>query len=261
MRVFELQLTDGRWFDGGTDESNVILNETAVRELKIPEPYIGQRFDFFRMKGNIIGIVKDFHFQSMHEKITPLIIHQNRVIGLGGNIIAIKTQAGKHAEAVSAVETVWNEFFPNDPFEYVFLDDAFNRLYRSDLRTSQLMLVFSILAIVIAALGLFGLSTFAIERRAKEIGIRKVLGASAASILQLLTREFLVLVVVAFAVAVPVAWWVMNRWLDNFAYRIHITVWIFVFGAAVTLLIALAAIGIQAIKAATENPVEAIKSE
>jgi putative ABC transport system permease protein len=123
------------------------------------------------------------------------------------------------------------------------------------------MLIFSILAIVIAALGLFGLSTFAIERRTKEIGIRKVLGASVPSIVQLLTREFVVLVAIAFVVAAPVAWWAMNKWLENFAYRIDITVWIFIAGAVVTLVIALAAIGIQAVKAATENPVKAIKSE
>jgi len=258
MDVFELQLTAGRWFDGGADLQNVILNETAIRELKILEPYIGERFDFMNMKGNIIGIVKDFHFRSLHEKITPLVLYQQDQLN---SIIALKIQAGKTAESMREVEAIWNKFFPNDPFEYTFLDDSFNRLYQSDIRQSRLILIFSILAVFISVLGLFGLSTFAIERRKKEIGIRKVLGASVSSIVYLLTREFLVLVAVAFAIAAPVSWWAMSRWLENFAYRIDLTVWIFVAGALITLLIALAAVGFQAVKAATANPLKAIKSE
>ena len=258
MDVFELQMVKGRWFDGSVDMQNVILNETAIRELKILEPYIGQRFDLMGMKGNIIGVVKDFHFRSMREKITPMVIYQQDPYI---NILSIKTQVGKSVEVVRAVEGIWNEFFPNDPFDYTFLDDSFNRLYQSDFRTSRLMMTFSILAVFIAVLGLFGLSTFAIERRTKEIGIRKVLGASVSSIIHLLTREFLALVAVAFVIAAPVSWWAMNRWLENFAYRIHLTVWIFVAGAAVTLLIALIAVGFQAVRAATRNPANAIKIE
>ena len=257
MDVFELQLKAGRWFAGGTDMQNVILNETAIREYGIPEPYIGQRFDVMGNKGNIIGIVKDFHFKNRHEKITPLLIQPRATC----NILAIKTQDGKSAEVIHEMKTIWSEFFPNDPFEYTFVEDAFNNLYRSDIRTSRLILTFSILAVVIAMLGLFGLSTFAIERRTKEIGIRKVLGASVADIVSLLTREFFILVAIAFVIAAPVAWWVMNRWLENFAYRIDITVWIFVAGAAITTLIALTAIGIQSVKAATDNPLKAIKME
>jgi len=258
MDVFELQLTEGRWFDGDADMQNVILNETAIRELKIPEPYIGERFDLMGMKGSIIGIVKDFHFKSRHEKITPLVIYYQDPFK---SVLAIKTQTGKSAEVVREMETIWGEFFPNDPLEYTFVDDAFNHLYKSDIRTSRLMLVFSILAIVIAVLGLFGLSTFAIERRAKEIAIRKLFGASISSIINMLTREFLVLVAIAFVIAAPVSFWAMSLWLDNFAYRIPFTVYIFVAGAVVTLVIALIAIGIQTVKAAVKNPVEAIKSE
>jgi ABC-type antimicrobial peptide transport system permease subunit len=202
--------------------------------------------------------VKDFNFHSLHEKITPLVIYQQDPYN---SILNIKTQAGKSDEVVRGVEAIWSEFFPNDPFTYVYIDDSIANLYKSDIRTSRMILVFSILAIAIAVLGLFGLSTFAIERRTKEIGIRKVLGASVASIVQLVTREFVVLVAIAFVIAAPVAWWAMNKWLENFAYRIDITVWIFVSGAVVTLVIALVAIGIQSVKAATENPVKAIKSE
>ena len=258
MNVFELQMIGGRWFDGDADMQNVILNETAIRELGIHEPHIGQRFDMMGMNGNIIGIVKDFHFRSRHEKIAPLIFFQQDRLNTH---IAIKTHEGRSAEVVSALGAIWSDFFPNDPFEYNFVDDAFNYLYQSDIRTSRLLLTFSILAIVIAVLGLFGLSTFAIERRTKEIGIRKVLGASIANILNLLTREFLILVGVAFVIAAPLSLWAMSRWLENFAYRINITVWIFVAGAVATLVIALLAVGVQALRAALANPVKSIKSE
>jgi ABC-type antimicrobial peptide transport system permease subunit len=251
-------LAAGRWFESGTDMQNVILNETAIREYGILEPYIGQRFDYVGMKGNIIGIVKDFHFRSRHIKIAPLVIYQQNPFTFR---LAVKIHEGKSAAVVQEMGAIWSEFFPNDPFEYAFVDDAFNNLYKSDIRTSRLLLTFSILAIVIAVLGLFGLSTFAIERRTKEIGIRKVLGASVPSILDLLTREFLILVGIAFVIAVPVSWWAMSRWLENFAYRINITIWIFVAGAVITLLITLLTVGIQAVRAATANPVKAIKSE
>jgi len=259
MDIFELQLTAGRWFDrNGADMQNIILNETAIRELQIREPYIGERFDLMSMKGTIIGIVKDFHFRSRHEKITPLVIYQQHPYN---SILAIKTQPGKSAEVIEETKTIWSELFPNDPFEYVFLSDAYNHLYQSEIRTSRLIFVFSILAVFIAVLGLYGLSTFAIKRRTKEIGIRKVLGASVANIVYLLTREFFVLVTIAFVIAAPLSWWAMSRWLQNFAYRIDITVWVFVVGAIITLAVALASVIWQAIKAATANPVRAIKTE
>jgi len=258
MDVFELQLVEGRWFADGLDMQNVILNETAIRTYNIREPYIGQRFDLMGMGGNIIGVVKDFHFKSRHIKIAPLVIYQQDPLNFN---LVVKVQGGKSAEVIQEMGTIWKEFFPDDLFEYTFVDDAFNNLYRSDIRTSRLLLTFSILAILIAVLGLFGLSIFAIERRTKEIGIRKVLGASVSGIVHILTREFLVLVAIAFVIAAPVSWWAMSRWLENFAYRIPLTVWIFVAGAVVTLVIALITIGIQTVKAAMHNPVKSIKVE
>ena len=261
-QLLGMKLADGRWFneDNATDRTNVILNQTAIRELSIREPYIGQRFDFMGMKGYIIGVVEDFHFRSLHEKITPLVMYHS-FLTYGSYRVTIKTHPGNHAEAVQAAKSVWKRFFPNEPFEYSFLNDTFNQLHQSDIHISRLILIFSILAVVIAMLGLFGLSTFAIERRTKEIGIRKVLGASVPSIIYLLTREFLVLVAIAFVIAAPLSWWAMNRWLENFAYRIDITVWIFVAGAVISLVIALIAVGVQALKAATDNPVKALKME
>jgi len=259
MHVFELHLNDGRWFNvGEADNNNYVLNETAIRELQIEYPYIGQQFNFMGRKGYIIGIVKDFHFRSLHEKVGSLVISQQKLFNTTLNI---KIQEGKSTEAVGEIKAVWSKFFPNDAFEYTFVDDAIANLYRSDIFTSRMILVFSILAVVIAALGLFGLSTFTIERRTREIGIHKVLGASVVDVVQLLTREFFMLVTIAFIIATPVAWWAMSRWLENFVYHIHITVWIFIAGAVTTLVIALAAVGIQTVKAATENPVKAIKTE
>jgi ABC-type antimicrobial peptide transport system permease subunit len=258
LHVFELQLIDGRWFNSGeADNNNYVLNETAIRELQIEEPYIGQQFDFMG-RGEIVGIVKDFHFRSLHEKIGSLVFCQKRQFNTTLNI---KVQQGKSTEAVEEIATVWRKFFPDDAFDYTFVDDAIVNLYRSDIFTSKMVLIFCILAVVIAALGLFGLTAFAVERRTREIGIRKVLGASVQSIALLLTREFLILVTIAFVIAIPVAWWSMNRWLENFAYHIHITIWIFIAGAVISLLIALAAVGIQSIKAATANPVRAVKME
>ncbi len=253
-----LKMVEGRWFEEEKkeDENNVILNETAFRELKLSEPFIGKRFKCMGREGQIIGVVKDFHFRSLHDKIAPLII-----INSQNYKINIKTQSGKTIQSVEAAKKIWSEFFPNAPFEYSFLDDSFNNLYKSDIRTSQLMLAFCILTVLIALLGLFGLSTFAIERRSKEIGIRKIMGASVPNIIQLVTKEFLILVTIAFIIAAPISWWAMNQWLNNFAYRISINLWIFIAGGILTLIIALIAMGWQAVKAAMANPVNSIKTE
>ncbi len=260
MQFFGLDMVDGRWFEHGNkqDENNVILNETAVKELKIMEPYIGQRFSLLGRDGKIIGIVKDYHFKNLHEKIGSLILYNSPNYNY---MINLKAQAGMIPQAMESAKKVFGEFFPDAPFDYAFLDDTFHNLYKSDTKTSQLILVFSILAIIIALLGLFGLSTFAIERRTKEIGIRKILGASVSGIIHLLTKEFLILVAIAFIIATPISWWAMNKWLENFAYRVSITAWIFIAGGVLTLIVALFAVSAQATKAATANPVKAIKSE
>ncbi len=253
-----LKLADGRWFEeeNPADRTNFILNETAVRELKIDEPVVGKRFTLSGNSGTIVGVVKDFHYESLHEKIGPLVM-----CNAPNYMLNFKVEAGKTAQALKEVKQVWSSFLPNTTFEYKFLDDTFNKLYQSDIRTSQLLLVFCVFTVFIAVMGLFGLSTFTIERRNKEIGIRKVLGASISVILQLITREFILLVAFAFVIAVPVSWWAMNKWLNDFAYHINITAWMFLAAAVLIILTALIAIGSQAIKAATANPVKAIKSE
>jgi ABC-type antimicrobial peptide transport system permease subunit len=258
MNLTGLQMAEGRWFEAGNkaDESNIILNETAVRELNILEPHIGQRFSYGRRQGQVIGVVKDFHYKSLHEPIGVLAIYNTENYD-----VILKILPEKTSEELKKIKGVWEKFFPDDVFKYSFMNEEFDNLYKADTRTSYLMSVFGILTILIAILGLLGLAAFAVERRSKEIGIRKVLGASVASIAGLLSKEFLILVSVAFIIAVPVSWLVMNKWLENFAYHIGISAWFFIIGAAITLLTAVFAVGWQALQAANENPVKAIKTE
>ena len=259
QKTLGLQLIEGRWFEEGniSDEHNIILNETAIREFGIQEPYIGQRFHFGGQKGQIVGVVKDFHYRNLHERIEPLLI----INQWSSNVMNIKSHPGQAAQAIQTAKTAWLTLFPNDPFEYSFLNDSFNSYYKSENKTSRMMLLFSALAIVIALLGLFGLSTFAVERRFKEIGIRKILGASVSDIVMMLSKEFLILVGVAILIAFPLAYFWADKMLQDYAYRIHIGWWMFALAGIITIALTLLTVGWKAIKAATANPVKAIKSE
>ncbi|HWB24250.1 MAG TPA: ABC transporter permease [Chitinophagaceae bacterium] len=260
QKVFNLQMQQGRWFDARRpgDEHNFILNETAVQQLKIHKPVIGQRFVFHGDTGQVIGVVKDFHFKSMHEKIDPMVLFS----GTGWySYIFIKTPPGNATGALNAAKAAWQQLLPQDPFNYVFLDDTFNGLYKDDLRASSLVLIFSIIVVIISSLGLFALAAFTAEQRTKEIGIRKVLGATVSNITLLLSKDFVKLVLVAVIIASPIAWWAMDKWLQDFAYRITISWWIFAAAALSALLIATATISFQAIKAALSNPVKSLRTE
>lgn len=257
--MFQLQLKEGRWFrPGNEDERNYIINETAAAEFNMHKPIIGQRFTWGGDTGKVIAVVKDFHYKSMHEKIGPMVLTANDG---SDSYFFIKTVAGNSAKAVSAAEAVWAKFIPDQPFTYTFLDDSFNALYKSDIKTSQLIFVFSVIAIIISALGLFGLAAFTAEQRTKEIGIRKVLGATVQQITTLLSKDFVRLVVIAIVIASPIAWWAMHTWLQDFAYRIDISVWIFIAAGALALIIALVSVSIQAIKAAIANPAKSLRTE
>ncbi len=253
-------MKEGRWFEKGSevDKNNVILNETAIKELSIHQPYIGQRFKWKGKQGQIIGIVKDFKYRSLHDKTGPLVIFQNPG---WFNLFMIRIAPNSAQKAVNALQKIWNKILPGSPLEYEFLDDAFNKLYHDDRQASTLILVFAIVAIVISCLGLFGLAAFTAERRTKEIGIRKVLGASVAGIARLLTKDFVKLVVIALVIALPIAWMGMNKWLQNFAYRINISWWMFLMAGALVIFIAFATISFQSIKAAIANPVKSLKTE
>ena len=254
--VHDLKMIEGRWFDEGqADITNVILNETAISKLKITEPAIGKRFTIFGKDGTIVGVVKDFHYDNMHKEIGALVIRNNQ-----NRKLIIKIEAGKTAQALTDVKRVWNSFFPNAPCEYAFLDDSLNKMYQSEKRTSQLFLCFCVFTVFVALMGLFGLSTFSVERRYKEIGIRRIMGASLFAIVRMLIREYLFLIIIAFVVAAPVSWWLMDKWLNDFVYHISISWWIFALAGSIVISLALLTVSWKALKAAMANPIKAIKT-
>jgi putative ABC transport system permease protein len=259
-KTLQVQMEEGRWFQQGNpaDKNNVVLNVTAINELHIHRPYIGQWFKWKGKTGQIIGVVKDFKYKSLHDKTGPLVAFQ---APNWYNLFMVRVAPNSASQSIAAIEDIWKKFFPGTPLEYNFLDDTFDELYKTDQQTSSLIFGFAIIAIVISALGLFALAAFTAEQKAKEIGIRKVLGASVTSITQLLTKDFLKLVIIAIVAASPVAWIAMNKWLQNFAYRIDITWWMFLIAGIIAIVIAVSTISFQAIKAAIANPVKNLRSE
>jgi putative ABC transport system permease protein len=258
--TMQLQMEEGRWFDKGNeaDKNNVVLNEEAIKEFKIHQPYVGQRFTWKGKQGQIIGIVKDFKYKSLHEKTGPLVAFQNPN---WYRTFMIRVKPKNTSQAIAALENTWKKLLPGIPVEYNFLDDSFNELYKDDQQTSTLIFVFAIIAIFISCLGLFGLAAFTAERRTKEIGIRKVLGATVTGIVELLTKDFLKLVLIAIVIASPVAWYVMSRWLQDFAYRIQISPWMFIIAGLFAIFIAIITISFQAIKAAIANPAKSLRTQ
>ena len=257
--MFNLQMVAGRWFTKDqADDRNYILNETAAAEFNMHKPILGQRFIWGGDTGQVVGIVKDFHYKSMHEKIGPMVLMSET--GRSSHLF-VKLAPGSIPGAVSAIQSVWASFISSQPLGYTFMDDGFNMLYSKDIQTSKLILIFSFIAVIIAALGLFALSAFTAEQCTKEIGIRKVLGASVQQITTLLSKDFIVLVCIAILIATPFAWWAMNNWLQDFAYRIDLGVEIFFLSAAVAIFIALLSVSYQAIKAALANPAGSLRTE
>jgi len=206
----------------------------------------------------IIGVVKDFHFRSLQEVIKPLSI---RIEPDGCDLITLNVSSTNLPATISAIENKWKTIIPNRPFSYYFLDEFFDKQYRSEDRFGKLFFNFAILAIFISCLGLLGLASYSTMQRTKEIGVRKVLGASVTNIVNLLSKDFLVLVAISFVIAMPVAGYFMNKWLTGFAYRISIEWWIFLLAGVLALLIALITVSFQAIKAAVANPVKSLRTE
>jgi putative ABC transport system permease protein len=260
VRTLKLSLLSGRDFskDHGTDTAAYILNESALKKIGYKDP-IGRRLTFWGKKGTIIGVVKDFHFSSLREPIRPLIIRLGEKEDYGSFLI--RTEPGKTKEAVASLETVYKKLNPKFPFTYQFSDLEYQKLYKSEETVQRLSTYFAFLGIFISCLGLLGLAMFTAEQRTKEIGIRKVLGASAPSIFTLLSREFLFFVFIAFLIAMPLAWWAMYKWLQDFAYRVEIGRWVFAAAGIAALVIALSTISFQAIRAAVANPAIALKNE
>ncbi|GAB2544136.1 ABC transporter permease [Spirosoma aerophilum] len=255
---FNMKLQHGANFTGAVADSlHFILNETAVKAARLTNP-VGKRFRLWKHNGTIIGVVKDFHFASMKQKIEPAIFYYEPE-SLGA--IYIKT-TGKEAEhAIASAKQSWKQYNADFPFEYFFLDDVFNNLYKSEQQTGLLFTIFSSIAILISCLGLFGLAAYTAQVRTREIGVRKVLGASVSSVIQLLAKDFIQLVIIAILIAVPVAWWAMSLWLEDFAYRIDIEWWMFALAGLLALIIALLTVSFQSIKAALMNPVRSLRSE
>lgn len=264
FKTLGMQIVKGRNFSNefGTDSSAVILNESAAKVLGYPEPLGKKIYNPESSFGpaqtyTIVGIVRDFNFESLKKGIAPVSFFLGRSIGL----ISCKLAASDAKNVLSFAESNWKKLAPSMPFSYRFLDDSFNEMYKSENRVGNIGLAFSILAIFIACLGLFGLATFMAEQRTKEIGIRKVLGASVSGIVRMLSKDFVVLVTIAFALAAPLAWFLMRSWLQDFTYRADISWWIFVLAAGISLIIALATISVQAIRAALSNPAESLRTE
>jgi len=257
LPVLKMEFAAGSNFTGSTiDSTHFILNETAVKMTGIKDP-VGKRLKLQLTEGTIIGIVKDFNYTSLKEKIEPLVISFKPA----GRFLYLKTTGRNSSLAVAAANKIWNQYNPGFPFQYRFLDEAWGKLYAADERTGTLLNTFSIIAILISCLGLFGLATFTAQTMTKQIGIRKVLGASVASIVALLSKDFLQLVGIAIILASPVAWWVMHRWLENFAYRIEPGPWIFISAAAIIVFIAIFTISFQSVKAAIANPIKSLRNE
>jgi hypothetical protein len=259
-KTMNLNFVEGRDFskDYGTDTASFIINETALNKIGYKDP-IGKPLWWGKREGKIIGIVKDFHFASMHQAIEPIIIALDDKRQWGTMLVRI--EKGKTSEALAGLEKIYKTLNPKFPFTYRFSDLEFEKLYKSEQLVSRLANYFAFLAIFISCLGLFGLTIFTAEQRIKEIGVRKVLGATVPNIFSLLSSNFLKPVVIAMFLAFPVAWYMMNNWLQDFAYKIDIEWWMFAIAGLLTIAIALLTVSYQSIRAALSNPVKSLRTE
>jgi len=261
VKLMDLKIAEGRDFSRliATDSSDAFMvNETAVRRMGLKDP-IGKWVSAWKKRGHIIAVLKDYHTQSLHEPIMPIMIDVKEYEDFG--VIIARTEPGKTREALASLAKVYKEINPNYPFDYQFLDEEYKKLYSSEAIISKLSVLFATLAILISCLGLLGLVMFAAEQRLKEIGIRKVLGASLGQIITLFSKDFLKLIGIAFLIAAPLSWYYMHQWLQDFAYKIAISWWIFALAGGGSIVIALLTVSYQAIKAALANPVNSLRSE
>jgi putative ABC transport system permease protein len=256
LNTMEIAMAEGRYFSRkfpADTSTGIVVNETAVRAMKMENP-IGKKL----LDQNIIGVVKDFHFASLHSRIGPLVIYYNP--NEIQNLL-IKVKPDDFSQTIKSIEHAWNRVVPGFPFEYSFLDEQIDRLYQAEQRVGKIINTFSILALFIACLGLFGMASFTAEQRTKEVGIRKVHGATVPGIVMLLSREFTRYVLFANIAAWPIAYYAMNKWLQDFAYRIDLTIWPFLLAGLAAFIIALLTVSWQAIRAAMASPVESLRYE
>jgi putative ABC transport system permease protein len=260
IHLFGLRMTAGRWFraSDGSNSHYFILNETAVEEFNIHPPVVGKRFILSRDTGEILGIVKDFHFKNLHEKIAPLVIFNTPS---GQFHLFVNPSSNNAGQAIRTARALWEKLVPAFPFDYSFLDIEFDNLYKAENRILALVVSFSIISICIAILGLLGLVSLATEQRAKEICIRKVVGASAVDIIRLISKNYLALVLLAILIASPISWWAMGFWLDDFAYRINLSWYIFTAAGLSVLSIVILTVGFVALNAYFRNTAASLRPE
>ncbi len=263
LSQYKMQVIAGRGFSKqfGTDTTQaMVINESTAKLLGYtsPQQAIGRNFDQWGRQGKIIGVIKDFHYQSLQQPIRPLTM---RIEPGGYQFISIKVASTNLPSTIKSIETNWNKIIPNRPFDYTFLDESFDKQYRAEDRFGNLFLNFAILAIFISCLGLLGLASYSTIQRTKEIGVRKVMGASVSNIVNLLSKDFLKLVLIAFLIATPIAAIGMYKWLQGFAYRMNLSVWTFLLAGIMATLIAFITVSYQAIKAAIANPVKSLRTE
>jgi putative ABC transport system permease protein len=263
------EIVAGRAFSKETSDSlSIMLNETAVRTLDIADP-VGKKLRQIQRTANgsvevtfeIVGVIRDFNFQSLRDPVTPLTIQSNETFGGGAGYAFARVNGESMTSCVEGIEAAWKELLPDQPFKYSFMDQELADLYEAEKKAGQVFGVFSALAIVIACVGLFGLAAYTANLRTKEIGIRKVLGASVFSVFLLLSRDFTKLIVVAFVLSIPISWYIMNQWLEGFAYRINVGISAFAIAGIAVILIAWITVSYQSIRAAIVNPVNSLRSE
>jgi putative ABC transport system permease protein len=266
LKTLGMQMVKGRFFskDFTTDSTGIVINETAAQLFGFGENPLGRKItEVMDVKTSavknytVIGVVKNFNFESLRQTIGALCMKLEPSTGK----ISFRLKTDNIPQALAQVKSTWKKLVPNEPFSYSFLSEDFDRMYRSEQRSGKIFVSFAVLAILIACLGLFGLVTYAAEQRTKEIGIRKVLGASVTNIVNMLSKDFLKLIGIALLLAFPLAWWGMNKWLQDFAYRIHIDWKVFLLAGFIAILIALLTISVQAVKAALANPVKNLRTE
>jgi len=265
LKVNGIQLLSGRDFHLN-DSGKVLINETLCRRLGLkPETAPGTML-YSEYKPDplvvteIIGVMKDFNFSSLHNEIKPLEL-EYRVNKAWFDKMIVSVNSDNYKSVLAKMESIWHKNLPNFPFEYQFQDDVVQKQYESDITLGNIINSFTLMAILISSLGLFGLASFSAEQRSKEIGIRKVLGASVSGIVQLLSKDFLKLVLISIVIAINISWWAMNKWLQGFNYRVSITWWMFALAGLIAILIAFFTVSFQAIRAAVANPTKSLKTE
>lgn len=256
--IFDIPISKGTYYrEGSTDTLNIVLNERAVEIMGIEDP-IGKTIKLWRKPRQIIGVLKDFHNRSLYEPIQPAVFLLEPD---NAGMMFVKIKGKKTKDALAAMETTFAQILPDVPFHYSFLEEEYAALYKSETLTEALAYYFALISILISCLGLFGLATFMAKQRTKEIGIRKVLGASVRNITALISKDFLKLVLMAFIISSPIAYYLMNGWLQDFAYKIKISWWVFVLTGSIAMLITILTIGFQSIKSARANPVKSLRTE